>query len=244
MIAAPRAGSELTAPQAKRYAQVAGLLFLLSIAGGGFGEFWAPTRLLVAGNAAATALNVHTHDFLLRAGFAGYLVEATCDITLAWLFYVLLRPVHRNLALLSAFFGLIATATFACFEIFYFAPTFILGGADYLKTFTPDQLNSLAMLSFKFYSYGSGLLMVFYGTEWVIRGYLMYHSGYFPRILGAVMTLAGAGFIIKNAGLVFLPGLPLDFVLLPMFVGGMALMGWLLIRGVDVVKWTAKAETR
>jgi hypothetical protein len=183
-------------------------------------------------------------DLLLRLGFAGYLIEATCDIALAWLFYLLLKPVDKNLALLTAFFGLVSTATFACFEVFYFAPTFILGGAGYLRTFTPDQLNTLAMLSFKLYGYGAGLFMVFYGTGWVIRGYLMYHSGYFPRVLGILMAMAGAGFIVKNIALVLLPPFSSDLFVLPMFVGGVGLMGWLLVKGVDVTKWNATAEAR
>ena len=58
---------------------------------------------------------------LFRLGFASYLVEAVCDVTLALIFYVLLKPVHKNISLLAAFFALIATATFAFAEIFYFA---------------------------------------------------------------------------------------------------------------------------
>ena len=53
--------------------------------------------------------------------------------------------------------------------------------------------------------------MVFYGMGWVLRGYLMYHSGYFPRVIGAIMAIAGGGFIVKNFALVFLPAVG-DFV--------------------------------
>ncbi|MDP9202883.1 MAG: DUF4386 domain-containing protein [Gemmatimonadota bacterium] len=133
--------------------------------------------------------------------FAGYLVEAVCDIVPAWIFYLLLRPVRRDLALISAFFGLVSTATFAIVELFYFAAPFILGGADYLKTFSPDQLNSLAMLSLKFFGVGGGLFMVFYGVGWAIRGYLIVRSDYLPRVLGALLALGGLGFITRNFAL-------------------------------------------
>jgi hypothetical protein len=225
------------------YATAAGVLFLISMIAGGFGEFYAPTTLIVSGNATATATNVVAHVSLLRLGFAAYLVEAICDITLAWLFYVLLRPAHRNLSLLAAFFGLVSTATFAATELFYFAPSFILGGAEYLKTFTPAQLDSLALLSFKFSAIGAGIFMAFYGVAWILRGYLMYRSGYLPRTLGVISVLAGLGFVGHNFALVLVPAYASDLMLAPMFLFGLALTGWLLVKGVDVPKWEA-AEIR
>jgi hypothetical protein len=107
---------------------------------------------------------------LFRWGFAGYLVEATCDIALTLAFYVLLKPVRKDLALLAPFFGLVGTAEFAA-EIFYLAPSLILGGAGYLKTFSPDQLNTLTLLSLKLFAYGGAMFTVFYGgldSPWVL----------------------------------------------------------------------------
>jgi hypothetical protein len=89
----------------------------------------------------------------------GYLLEAPCDIALA--FYLLLKPVRKDLALLAPFLGLVGTAEFAA-EIFYLAPSLILGGAGYLQTFSPDQLNTLALLSLKLFAYGGAMFTVFY----------------------------------------------------------------------------------
>jgi len=110
----------------------------------------------VSADATATAHNIQAFDSLFRMGFAGYLVEAMCDIALSLILYVLLRPVHKDLALLAAFFGLVSTASFAACELFYLAPSLILGSAGYLKTFAPDQLNTLALLSLKLFVH-SGL---------------------------------------------------------------------------------------
>ncbi len=222
------------------YAKLAGVLFLLSIIGGGLGEFYIPSTLVVSNDAAATANNIAQHSFLFRVGFATYLLEASCDITLAWVMYILLRPVRRNLALLAAFFGLVSTATFAGTELFYFAPTFILGGADYLKTFSPVQLDSLALLSLKFYGVGAGVFMAFYGTASAIRGYLIYRSEYFPKFLGILLMIAGAGFILKNFALVLAPSFPSDVFLIGMPVAGVALTVWMLTKGVNVEKWNAR----
>ncbi|HSP14027.1 MAG TPA: DUF4386 family protein [Thermoanaerobaculia bacterium] len=102
-------------------------------------------------------------------------------MALALVFYMLLKPVRKDVALLAAFFGILATALFAVAELFYFAPSFILNGAGYLKTLTKDQVNSLAMLSLRFYAYGSGIFMAFCGTAWLLRAYLMFRSATSPK---------------------------------------------------------------
>jgi hypothetical protein len=165
------------------YAKVAGVLALLSFIAGGFGEGYVPSRLIVATDAAATVENLKSSDIMFRRAFAGYLVEACCDITLALIFYVLLKPVHRYVSLLAAFFGLIGTTFFAAAELFYFAPTLLLRGGGYLKGFSPDQLNALALLSLRLFGLGAAIFTVFYGMDWVLRGYLIFQSGYFPKFL-------------------------------------------------------------
>ena len=225
------------------YARIAGVLFLLSFVAGGFGEAYVPSRLTVSGDATATAQNIKAFDSLFRLGFAGYLVEAVCDIALTLILYVLLRPVRKSIALLAAFFGLVGTAVFAAAELFYLAPSLILGGAGYLKAFSPDQLNALALLSLKLFAYGGAMFTVFYGVGWVLRGYLIFRSGYLPRFLGVLMTLGGLAFIARNFLLVLAPTYASSSLLLLMLPGGLSLTLWLLVRGVDVPKWEAKAAT-
>ena len=219
------------------YARIAGALFLITIVAGGFGEFYVPSTLIVSADATATANNIRASEWLFRLGFAGYLVEALCDIGLTLILYVLLRRVHEELALLAAFFRLVSTAVFAAAELFYFAATFILGGAAYLKTFSPDQLNALALLSLKLYGYGGGIFMVFYGIPSILLGYLMFRSGYFPRVLGALMALGGLGFVVRNFLLVLAPAWASSLLLLPMTLAVLPMTVWLLVKGIDVRKW-------
>jgi len=157
--------------------------------------------------------------------------------------YVLLRPVHKNLALLAAFFGLVSTAVFAGAELFYFGSSLPLSGADYLKSFSPEQLNSLAMLSLRMYGLGAGIFMVFYGIASFIRGYLIYRSGYLPSALGAILMLAGLGFITRNFLFVLAPSYASSFLLMPAFLAVLSLTVWLLVKGVDVPKWEARAAS-
>src|SRR5438477_11011078 len=95
------------------YGRAIALLILVSFFAGGFGEFFVPSQIIVANDAAATATNVIARGALFRVGFLSYLVEAACDVSLTVYLYLLLRPVRNDLALLAAFFRLVGTAVFA-----------------------------------------------------------------------------------------------------------------------------------
>jgi hypothetical protein len=84
--------------------------------------------------------------------------------------------------------------------------------------------------------------MVFYGVASVLRGYLILRSGYLPRFLGALLLLAGFGFIAKNFLLILAPTYASNLFVLPMFLAAVSLAGWLLVRGVDVAKWPRNAK--
>jgi len=222
------------------YARVTGGLILLSFVGGGFGEAYVPSKLIFATDAIATMENLRSFEILFRLGFAGYLVEACCDLTLALMFYVLLRPVHSHVSLLAALFNVMGTATFAAAELFYFAPTLILKGGGYLKSFSPDQLSTLALLSLNLFGLGAVIFTVFYGIGWVLRGYLIFRSGYFPKFLGVLMAIAGLAFILSNFAAVLAPGFQADWLPLPMVLGLLSLTVWLFVKGVDLPKWEEK----
>lgn len=238
-------GDGHSSAEANIHARVAGVLLLLSLVAGAFGEMYVPSRLLVSGDAAATAHNIEAFGRLFRAGFASYLVEAVCDVALALIFYVLLKPVHKSLALLAAFFGLVSTTLFAVAELFYFAALPILDGAGALKALTVDQRSALAQLALELYGYGGGIFMVFYGIANIVRGYLILRSGYLPRLLGLLLVIAGLGFVAKNVALVLAPAHASDLLVLPMFLAMVALTVRLLVRGVDAAKWeSAVARAR
>ena len=213
----------------RKYSIAAGVLFLLSAVAGGFGEAYVPMTLIIRGNPAATLSNIHAHDFLFRLGFAAYLVEACCDIALALVFYVLLRPVRNDLALLSAFFGLVSTAVYAVAEFFYLAITLVPNDA------------AIALLLLKAFSLCGTAFMVFYGVASLLRGYLIFRSRYLPKFLGVLMLLAGAGFVVKTFLVVLAPAYASDILLLPMFLTIVAMTVWFLTKGVDAAKWDEAA---
>jgi hypothetical protein len=223
------------------YARTAGVLFLISLVAGGFGEAYAPSKLISAHDAAATMANIKNFNFLYRLGFTAFMIESLCDITLVAIFYALLKPVSKELSLLAAFFGLVGTALFAFAELFYFAPLLIIGGSvDYLTTFTPDQLNSLVLLSMKFYGFAGMIFTAYYGMSWLVRSYLMWKSGYLPKFLGVLMGIGGLGFVVRNFLLILAPTYASDLFLMLMIPGGLVMTGWLLVKGVDLAGWKAR----
>ena len=225
------------------YSRAVGLFLILTIIGGWFGEMYVPS-LMMTGDAATTAANLRLGDGLFRLGFAAYLVEAFSDIVLAWLLYVLLRPVHRDLALLSAFFGLVSMLLFAVTKMFYVSAPMFLRGSAYLTAFPPEQRDALATTFLRLYGGLSGLSMLYYGTAWIIRGWLAFRSGYLPRFLGALMMAAGLAFVAKNITLVLAPALSSDMLLAPMFLNTVVLAIWMLVRGVDRDKWDRAIASR
>jgi hypothetical protein len=225
----------------QRYVRLAGVLLLISAIFGGLGEAYVPGRIIVSADAAATAKNIADLHTMFRWGFASYLVEAVCDISLAVLFYLLLRPINNMLALVAAFFGVLSTALYAVAEAFYFAPTVILSGAPYLKTFSPEQLNTFALLSLRLFGRIAGIFLVFYGIATLIRGYLIFRSGYLPKLLGVIVSVAGVGFMWQSLALVLAPGFASSLFMIPMAAAGFALIYWFLVKGVNVARWNEAA---
>jgi hypothetical protein len=216
----------------QRYSRIAGVAMLLSIVFGALGEAYLPGKIIVSGDAAATAANIVNHPMLFRAAFATYLVEGICDIALAAIFYILLKPVDRNLALISAFFGIASMVTFAIAESAFFASSLIVRDGAGMGSFTAEQRNALAFLSLRISTMIATLFLILYGTATMIRGWLMVRSGYFPKWIGVLMMLGGAGFFLRTATYILAPSLSSPIMLMPIALGGIPLMLWLLIKGI------------
>jgi hypothetical protein len=231
-----------TSPQV--YARIGGLLYLINIAAGLFGEMFVRNALIVSGDAAATAHNIVASPSLWRLGIAGDLIMQISDVPLMLILYVLLRPVNRNLALLTILFDVIQTAVLVVNKVNLITPLLLLGNAGYLKAFAPEQLDALAYLSIALHGYGFGVGLIFFGCESLVTGFLIARSGYLPRMLGFAMQVAGVCYLTNSFALILAPALAdamFPFVLLPPFVAESAFCLWLLVKGVDMTKWNERA---
>jgi hypothetical protein len=215
-----------------RYARAAGVAMLLSIVFGILGELYLPGKIIVRGDAAATAANIVGNPTLFRLTFASYLVEAICDVALLVLFYVILKPVNRNIALLSAFFGIVSMVTFAVAQSSFFASSVILSDRGGLTEFTAAQRANLAYLAVRISAMIAALFLCMYGIASILRGYLIMRSGYIPRVLGILLMIGGAGFFLRSTTYILAPSFSSPIMLLPMAAAGIPLMLWLLFRGI------------
>jgi len=218
----------------QRYARAAGVAMLLSIIFGVLGEMYLPGKIIVSGNAAATAANIASHPTLFRLTFASYLVEGFCDVALCVFFYILLKPVDRNLALLSAFFGIVSMVTFAVAQSSFFAASLVLRDSGGMAAFTLEQRQALALVCTRIASMIATLFLGMYGTASMLRGYLILRSEYLPRLLGILLMIGGAGFFLRSATYLLAPAYSSSLLLVPMALAGIPMMVWLLARGVDV----------
>ena len=217
----------------QRYARAAGVAMLLSIIFGFLGEMYLPGKIIVSGNAAATAANITGNPTLFRLTFACYLVEGFCDVALCVFFYILLAPVDRNLALLSAFFGIVSMVTFAIAQSSSFAASLVLRDIGGMAAFTLEQRQALALLCMRIASMIAWLFLCMYGTASMLRGYLIVRSRYLPKALGILLMIGGAGFFLRSTTYLLAPAYSSPVLLLPMALAGIPMMVWLLARGVD-----------
>jgi len=230
-----------TSPQL--YARIGGVLYLIIIVLGIFGEAFVRDRLIVSGDAAATAANLRSMESLWRLGIATELFLLICAIALALIFFVLLRPVSRDLALLAVFFNLISVAVEAVAALDLVAALFPLGNAGYLKAFPPEQLYAMASLAIKSHSYGFGVALIFFGCVCLVLGYLIFRSGYLPKALGVLMQIAGLSYLTNSFALLLAPNFAnriFPAILVPAFVGEASLCLWLIVKGVNVEKWNRR----
>lgn len=230
-----------TSPQV--YARIGGLAYLIIIIAGAFGELFIRDKIIVSGDAAATANNILASQILWRIGIAGDLVMHVCDLILALVYYTLFKSVNKKLAMLSVLFGLIQTAVLVANKLNLLMPLFLLGNDDYLNSYDPHQLQALAYIFIKAHGYGFNIGLIFFGFECLIDGYLIFKSGFLPKILGVLLGIAGLCYLINSFTMLLSPklsGLIFQIILVPTFIGELLLCLWLLFKGVNVAKWNER----
>ena len=222
-----------TSPQI--YARTAAILYLVVVTAGIIAQMVIGGRIIVEGDAAATANNILAQKDLFQLGFTFYLIEMTCQTAQAVLFCILLRPANRNVALLALVFSLVGCTIKTISRLFYIAPLLLLGSPAYLTTFSAEQLQSLALLLINVNHQAAGIALAFFGVSTFLNGYLIFRSGFLPRILGVLSMLAGLGwltFLYPSLG----NQLFMYIILLGLLGSALEIL-WLLIKGVNVEKW-------
>ncbi len=225
-------------------ARIAGLLYLLMAPFGIFAIMYVPSILIVPGDAATTTNNIMTSESLFRSGIVSALIVQILIILVVLVLYKLLKPVNKNHALLMVIFILVSVPITMLNELNQFAALLISSGADYLAVFSAGQLQALVSLFLNLHEYGIYITSIFWGLWLLPMGYLVFKSGFLPRILGILLMIACFGYLIDSFGRLLLSNF--DTTIVSTIVGFM-LWGellfplWLLIKGVNVEQWEKRA---
>ena len=207
---------------------------------GAFAEGFVTSKLIVSGDPAATAHNLLASPGLWRLGVAADFIVVLCAVPLLWIEYLLLRPVNRQLVLLAVFFNLVSLAVESISKLFLLVVMPTLANADYLGAFEPQQLQTLATLALKSHDVAFNIALIFFGFTCLVNGYLIFKSGYFPKLIGVLMQIAGACYLIACFAALFAPtfaDLIVPAILLPPLIGESSFCLWLLVKGVNITKW-------
>lgn len=227
-------------------ARAAGALYLAIFLLAPFAEFVVRESLVVAGDPAATARNILAAEGTFRAAFLGDLVVFTIEVAQAAILYVLLRPAGRTLALVMAFARLAQAAVLGLNLLNMHTALSILTTPEYAAAFAPGQLHALAAIFLTAQRAGYDLGLVFFALHLTVLGHLIFHSGFLPRAIGALIGVSAIGYALNSAAVFLAPalaGLTGSVVLVTALAGDLPLTIWLLVKGVDGSRWQARADT-
>ena len=212
-------------------ALVAGLGLLIMAILAPLAVFGVLDTLVVTDDPAATFDNISASEGLFRSGIAAFLIVIMLDVVVAWALYVLLRPVNRTIALLTAWLRLAFAAVFASALINLLDAAQLVASAEQ-STLQPEQLHAQVMSSIASFDYGwTGIALAIFGLHLFGLGYLLFKSSDFPMFLGALVILAGAGYLVDSFGTILVPEYALTIGMFT-FVGEALLIIWLFLRAI------------
>lgn len=226
------------------YARFAGVLYLVITVAAIFAHMVIPEQFIVSGDAAATAANIAANETAFRLGAVGSeLIILLSEIVLAVVLYVLLKPVNKTLSLVAAVSRLAMTTIHGLNLLNYYFVFQLLNGAEFTAVFSPDQVNALVTLFLNAHSIGFTIGIAFLVPHVLILGYLIYQSGYFPKVLGILFMAAGVGYLVDSMGLLLVSGYTTTpgLIAAVIAIAEIAFPLWLLVKGVNMDRWQSRA---
>jgi hypothetical protein len=218
----------------KQRARVAGRLYFLMALIGPIGLLVVPGQLVVPEDAAATAANIRASEWLLRLGIVSDLVHQIVAIFLVLALHRLFRDVDEALARLMLILGALVSVPIVFVNALnHVAALMLVSRADFLAVFEQPQRDALAYLFVHLHSQGIVVASVFWGLWLFPFGMLVMRSGFIPRVLGVLLLVAGAGYVVTSFTTLGLPRYaPLvTQVVSPLVIGELPIIFYLLIWG-------------
>ncbi len=221
-----------------RAARIAGVLYVLMGAPAPFALIYLPAKLIVRGDAAATANNILASQMLFRLGIVAELISAVLFVLLVMALYHLLSEVNKNHARLMVGLVLVSVAITFVNVVNNIAALTLFRGADYtyLSVFDKPQRDAMGMLFLGLHSQGTFVNQIFWGLWLLPFGLLVMKSVFLPRILGVLLIVNGFAYVAVSATWLLLPayGNVAFRASMPALLGELWIMLWLLIKGAKV----------
>lgn len=223
----------------KNLARIAGFCYLIVIATGLFSEVFVRQAMTVSNDALTTVNNIKANEMLFRWGFVSDLINFVVGLPSVLIMYYLFKRVNKLLLQLALAFVIIQTAIIAVNLLHQISPLLLLSNETYLNTLHPNQLATLSLLSLNIQIQGYAIGLVFFGFYSLIVGYVIYQSGFLPKLLGILYAISGLCYLVNSFTLFLSKGFsnPLFIYLaVPILIGELSLCLWLLIKGVNTSK--------
>ena len=217
-------------------ARLAGAVYLSMVLTGPLSLIYIPNKLIVNGNAAATAANMVNHETMFRLWIIGDLWTAVIFICLGVAVYNLLSGVSKSWALLMLSFVLVSAAVGFLDTLNNIAAGLLFRGADFLSVIDKTQRDALGMLFVRLHSKGTFINELFWGLWLFPFGLLVFRSGFLPRFIGVWLMINCVAYLALSPLALFAPdyyGTAFRYAT-PILFGEMAIMLWLLIKGAKV----------
>ena len=230
---------------AKNPGRFAGLLYVVMSIFGFFAMGYVPGKVLVHGNAAATANNILAAETLFRLGIASQLISQAGFIFVALALYDLLKGVNRRQASLMVTLIVVSIPIALLNELNAIAALILVRGADFLSIFEKPQRDAMAMQFLNLHNHGFGLVAIFWGLWLFPLGLLVYRSGFLPRILGVLLMVNCFAYPVTSFTSLLLPQYE-DIVsrwMMPLQFGELWFMLWLLIKGAKPKPFAGPASS-
>ncbi len=220
----------------KKTARIAGLLYLGVVLTGIFTLMYVPSKLFVADNASLTYQNIASSQSLLRFGIVGGLLCYTFFLFLPLVLYKLLKPVNETHAKLMVLLAVLSVPIFFLNVQNLFSILSLINEGQSKFGLTSEQTQSQVMLCLNQYDNGMRIVHIFSGLWLLPFGYLVYKSGFLPKILGILLMLGCFGYLINFIGNTLISdysklGLS-SYISLPASIGEIGICLWLLVMGV------------
>jgi hypothetical protein len=189
----------------KKTARIAGLLYMIVVLSGIFSLMYVPGKLIITGDGSATVKNIIAGETLFRIGILSGFICYIAFLLLPLVLYKLLKSVHKKAAILMVALAIVSVPISFVNMFQKFAVLTLISKAEYLKAFDMVQLQTQVLLHLDFYNNGIKILTIFWGLWLLPFGYLVFKSGFLPKILGILLMIGCFGYLINFTGAFFSP---------------------------------------